>query len=264
MSSEPILYESQGRVARIWHNRPEARNAESREMLVAMMEALDRAEQDPEIRVVILGGKGDHFSAGHDLKQAAAERGSFTPEQRFAFEMKHYYDYSMRLYNFPKPTIAQVQGACISAGFMIANLCDLIVASDDAFFSDPVVHSLGAASVEVLVHPWVLGARRAKEMLFTGDRLTAAKAYEWGMINRVVPRAELENETQALAERIAQAPSFAVQLTKRSINRSLEAMGMMVALQSHFDVHQLSHVSEEYQTIVRTGGKSMVQRGRHD
>ena len=104
----------------------------------------------------------------------------------------------MRIWHFPKPTIAQVQGACIAGSFMVANMCDLIVASDDAFFADPVVITLGAAAVEVLIHPWMMSIRRAKEMLYTGERMSAEEAHRIGMVSRLAPRAEVDAETLKL------------------------------------------------------------------
>lgn len=241
-----IAYETIGPVARIAHNRPEFANAEDTLLLDELDAAMRRAEADPEIRVIILGAKGDHFSAGHDLKEAKATRAHFTVEQRWAYEEVRYFEYALRIWDLSKPTIAEVKGACMAAGFMVANMCDLIVASEDAFFSDPVCHSLSSAAVEVLIHPWVLGLRAAKELLYTGRRMGAEEAKQIGMVNRVVPRAELEAETLALAQQIAQASPFALKLTKRSLNRTLDIQGLRNALSAHFETHQLTHVSEEY------------------
>ncbi|MBX3509572.1 MAG: enoyl-CoA hydratase [Hyphomonadaceae bacterium] len=250
-----LAVEQFGAVRRISHNRPEARNAESKELLDELDHAFSAAAADDDVRVIILGGKGDHFSAGHDLKQAQRERGNFTVEERWEFEVKRYLDYSLRILHTPKPVIAQVQGACIAAGFMVANMCDIIIASEDAFFSDPVAHSLGAAAVEVLVHPWVLGQRKAREMLFTGGKFSAVEAKEIGMVNHVVPRAELEARTMQMAQKIAQASPFALRILKRSLNRTLDAQGFSVAIAAHFDTHQLSHVATAFQSI-RDGGLS--------
>src|SRR5690606_5342169 len=173
MSYEDITYEVLGPIARISHNRPPARNAESMRLLQAPDDALRRATADPEIRAAILAGTGDHVSAGPDLKAAQVSRADLTGEERGAYEEVHYYEYALRIWDLPKPTIAQVQGACIAGGFMVANMCDLIVASDDAFFADPVCHTLSAAAVEMLVHPWVMGLRAAKDLLFTGRRMGA-------------------------------------------------------------------------------------------
>lgn len=262
MSYTSIEVEQQGAVRRLWLNRPQARNAQSRNMLDELDAALSEAAVDPDTRVVVIGGRGGHFSAGHDLKEAQLHRADFTVEERWAYEELRYFDYCMRLWDFPKPTIAQVQGACIAGGFMLANMCDLVVAADDALFGDPVTHTMGAVATEVLIHPWVMGLRQAKEMLYTGERLDAARAHAIGLVNRVVPRDELDAQTLELATRIAQTPPFAIKLLKRSLNRTLDVQGMREALSAHFDLHQLSHVSEEYQATRRAGLASAIGKGK--
>ena len=262
MSYTCIEVEQHGAVRRLWMNRPEARNAQSKLMLDELDAALTEAQADADTRVVVIGGRGGHFSAGHDLKEAQLHRADFTVEERWAYEELRYFDYCMRLWDFPKPTIAQVQGACIAGGFMLANMCDLVVAADDALFGDPVTHTMGAVATEVLIHPWVMGLRQAKEMLYTGERLDAARAHAIGLVNRVVPRDELDARTLELATRIAQTPPFAIKLLKRSLNRTLDVQGMRAALSAHFDLHQLSHVSEEYQATRRAGLALAIGKGK--
>ena len=261
MTYETIRWERLEEVVRLSHDRPRQRNAESAQLLAELDHAFAAAEADPDIRVVILAGVGDHFSAGHDLKEAEQTRSDLTTEQRWAFELQLYYGQALRLFDLRKPTIAQVQGACIAGAFMLANMCDLVVASEDAFFSDPVTHSLGAASVEVLIHPWVMGVRKSKEMLYTGEPMTAGEAHRIGLVNRVVARPELEAETLALAQRIAKAPPFALELVKRSLNRTLEMQGLKVALQAHFDTHQLSHTAGGFRAARDAGlGRAILSR----
>jgi enoyl-CoA hydratase len=262
MEYKDIQYELLGRVARISHARPHRRNAQNVELLDELDHALQRAVADPEIRVIVIAGLGDHFSAGHDLKDAAMHRRQITPEDRYQFEDERYLGYCLRLWDAPKPVIAQVQGACIAAGFMVANMCDLVVASDDAFFADPVVNSFGAAAVEVLVHPWVMGLRQAKHFLYTGARLSAQKAQEIGMVNEVVPRAELEKSTLALAQKIAESSSFALRLVKRSLNRTANIQGFRAALDAHFDTHQLSHMSTEAQQRQAAGFDATIDKAK--
>lgn len=257
-----IEYQVTGAVATILHARPQARNAESKRLLDELDAALAEATADDRVRVIVIGGQGDHFSAGHDLKEAERERQDFTVEQRWDYEQRRYFDYALRIWDCPKPTIARVQGACIAGGFMVANMCDLVVAADDAFFADPVARSMSAAAVEVLVHPWVMGMRRAKEFLFTGERMTAAEANAIGMVSRVVPRPELDAATQALAEKIADAPPFAMRLVKRSLNRTFDMQGYRTALAAHFDTHQLSHVSDEFARMRQDGLASAIGRGK--
>lgn len=262
MAGMNVVSEQRGAVSWIWLARPEQRNAQSCQLLDELDAAFAAAVADDSVKVIVLTGRGDHFSAGHDLKEAQESRAGFSVEERYTYEERRYYDYCMRILDCPKPTIAAVQGACIAAGFMVANMCDLIVASEDAVFADPVGRTLGAAAVEVLIHPWVLGARRAKEILFTGERFGAADALAWGMVNRVVARADLETETGALAARIAEAPGFALKLMKRSINRSIDMQGLRSALSAHFDTHQLSHVSEAFKEAKQAGLAQAIAKGK--
>jgi len=262
MSYTNIAYAVDGHVARLSHNRPDMRNAESQQLLAELDDAVRKATADANVRVLVFDGKGEHFSAGHDLKQGAAERAHFTVEERWAYEELYYLEYALRIWDCPKPTIASVQGACIAGGFMVANMCDLIVASDDAFFSDPVCHTLGAAAVEVLIHPWVMGARKAKEMLFMGGRMSAEEAWRIGMVNKVVPRADLEKETMAMANHIAKAAPVGLTLVKRSINRTLDAQGLRTALHAHFDTHQLSHVTEAFKAARDRGLQGAIKKAK--
>lgn len=259
MTYEAIIYEKIGPVVRLWHNRPELRNAESTQLLEELNTALQQALADDDVRVIVLAGKGGHFSAGHDLKEGGALRAGFCVEERWQYEEQYYFNYCMNILDAAKPTIAQVDGACIAGGFMVANMCDLMVASEDAFFADPVVHTMAVAAVEVLIHPWVLGARKAKEMLFTGQRLTVQDALAAGMVNRVVPTDELDDAVLTLANRIAEAPPFTLKVLKKSINRTLDIQGRSQSLKAHFDTHQLSHFSDEAKAM-KAAGKSHAIR----
>jgi enoyl-CoA hydratase len=253
-----LTYEVIGSVCRVYHNRPKQANSESENLLAELDDALARARDDDNIRVLIIGGVGKHFSAGHDLIGGMETRGDFTPEQHWLWESEHYLGNALRIWDFPKPTIAQVQGACIAGGFMVANACDLMVAADDAYFSDPVTHSLAAASVEMLVHPWVLGLRKAKEFLFTGQKISAAEGKEWGMVNHVVPRAELEEFTLNLANHIAKAPPIGIRMMKRSLNRTADIMGFRNSIMAHFDTHILSTSTHEHVTLASKGMEASI------
>ncbi|KGF70704.1 enoyl-CoA hydratase [Hoeflea sp. BAL378] len=258
---EQVLYERIGPVARISHNRPERRNAEGTRMLEEMERAIAEALADDSVRVLVIAGVGNHFSAGHDLKEGESRR-HYSVEQRYAHEERLFYDFCLKLRDAPKPTIAQVQGACLAAAFMLANMCDLVVASEDAFFADPVVNTLGAAAVEVLIHPSVLGMRAAKDLLFTGRRMDAREAYKIGMVSRLVPRSELEAETLALAGQIAKAPPFALKLVKRSLHRTMDMAGFRAGLDAHFDTHQLSHASAAFGDVWEKGLSTAIESGR--
>jgi enoyl-CoA hydratase len=157
-----------------------------------------------------------------------------------AVEEEIYLGMCWRWRNLPKPTIAQVQGKTIAGGLMLAWVCDLIIASDDATFSDPVV-AFGVNGVEYFAHPWEVGVRKAKEMLFTGDTVSAEEARSLGMVNHVVPRAKLEAFTLDLARKIADRPSMGLRLAKQSVNQMQDAQGLWPALQAAMSLQQLGH-----------------------
>jgi enoyl-CoA hydratase/carnithine racemase len=238
-----IDYEVEGRIATITLNRAEAANAQTLPMLDDLDEAWRRAAEDDEVRVIILQANGKHFSAGHDIKGVGSEGDeppTWTLAGIYAIEARRFLEYSLRWRNIPKPSIAAVQGVCISGGLLLAWPCDLIIAADNAKFSDPVVN-MGIGGVEYHGHTWEWGARKAKEMLFTGRSMTAEEAERLGMVNKVVPLDDLRAETRALAEEIAKKHPFALRQAKRAVNQTLDVMGFYAAVQSVFDVHQTGH-----------------------
>ncbi len=240
-----LLQEQTGAVRKIITNRPDVLNAQSRILLEELDDAFQRAVDDESVRVIILAGAGKHFSAGHDLgspqemadqKKTPLEPG-FKGEYRRLFD--RFFENTLRWRDLPKPTIAQVQGYCIMGGMMIASACDLIVASDDALFADRAV-KWGGSHVQYFSMPWDLGPRKAKEYLFTGDFLTAAEAEKLGLVNRVVPRARLEEETMALAQKIAERDPFALKFAKASVNETMDAQGFRQALEGAFKNYMIT------------------------
>lgn len=268
MADEVVRYEVAGSVATVTMNRPEYRNAQNSAMTYALDAAFSRAVDDDEVKVIVLAGEGKHFSAGHDIGTPGRDVDTSFDRKavmwwdhvdkpggdgRYAREMEVYLGMCRRWREIPKPTIAMVQGACIAGGLMLAWVCDLIVASDDAFFSDPVVR-MGIPGVEYFAHPWVLGPRAAKEFLFTGDRFGAARAYELGMVNKVVPRDELRKETDAIAERIAAMPRFGLALAKRAVNQAEDQMGLRAGMDSVFGLHHFAHAHNAETSTDSLGG----------
>jgi enoyl-CoA hydratase/carnithine racemase len=237
-----VTYELTDRVAVLTLNRPEARNAQNQELLKELDAGWRRAEVDPEARVIVVRAEGKHFSAGHDMGVTKEEL--YGPEPgvgpAYRAETDKFFDLTRRWRNIPKPSFAAVQGACIAAGLMLAWPCDLIIASDDAFFSDPTV-IMGTNGIEYHAHTWEFGARKAKELLFTAGRLSAHDAERIGMVNRVVPRDELDVQTMELARQIALMHPFAIAQAKRSVNLALDAAGQQVAIQAAFDIHWTTH-----------------------
>lgn len=260
-SAELVTYETldEGRIARVWLNRPEAHNAQNRTLLVQLDEAFLRAEADDDVRVVILAARGKNFSAGHDLgsEAALAERkpgpgqhptfrgygATRDPiaEKTYLQEWHFYFQNTCRWRDLRKITIAQVQGNAISAGLMLIWACDLIVAADNAKFSDVVGVRMGMPGVEYYAHPWEFGPRKAKELLLTGDSLDADEAYRLGMVSKVFPADQLEDKTLEFARRIAERPTMAALLIKDSVNAASDAMGFTEALRHAFHVHELGH-----------------------
>jgi enoyl-CoA hydratase len=235
-----IRYEVADKIATITLDRPEAANAQNPELLDELDAAWTRAADDDDVVVIVLRGEGKHFSAGHDLKAGGGLPDKITLESIIKVEARRYLEYSLRWRNTPKPSIAAVQGRCIAGGLMLCWPCDLIVAAEDALFSDPVV-AMGIGGVEYHGHTWELGPRVAKEILFTGRPLTADEAHKIGMVNRVVPRAELDASTRELAAQIARMPPFGLRQAKRAVNQTLDVQGFYAAIQSVFDVHQTGH-----------------------
>ena len=222
-------------------------------MLYEIDAAFTAATADPSVRVIILAADGPDFSSGHDLTAGFNLPGPPTAtlagglegpgiEGHLAFECEAYLGLCRRWRELPKPTIAEVQGRVIAGGLMLIWPLDLIVAADTATFADPVT-AFDANGVEYFVHPWEVGARKAKEMLFTGEPITASQAERLGMVNWVVPEDELAGTALELAERIASRPAFGIRMAKASVNRALDAQGISAAIDHAFGLHQLCHAN---------------------
>jgi enoyl-CoA hydratase len=277
--AQVVTYDKRGASAVVTMNRPEYRNAQNSAMTYALDAAFGEAVEDDEVSVIVLAGAGKHFSAGHDIGTPGRDVdthfdntaimwwdhvGRDGGDLRYARELEVYLGMCRRWREIPKPMIAMVQGACIAGGLMLSFVCDLIIASEDAFFADPVVR-MGIPGVEYFAHPWVIGPRAAKEILLTGDRFSAQRAYEWGMVNRVVPLDQLEAETFAIAERIAAMPRFGLALTKRAVNQCEDAMGMRNGMDSVFGLHHFAHAHNAEVGTDSLGGmdaRSMKSAGK--
>jgi enoyl-CoA hydratase len=238
-------------IARITLNRPEARNAQNKRMTYELNAAFDAAARSGKVKVIVLDANGPHFCAGHDLRDTepmtgfdlVGPYGSFGREGQeghMAWEEEVYFGMCWRWRNIPKPTIAAAQGKTIAGGLPLLWAMDLIVAADDALFSDPTV-GMGVNGVEYFSHPFEWGSRKAKELLFTGDWITASEAHQRGMVNQVVPATDLHDRVMAMAARIAQRPSFALKLAKESVNQAEDASGKWNALRAAFLAQHLAH-----------------------
>jgi enoyl-CoA hydratase len=278
--SEPelVLTERRGAVAIVTMNRPRYRNAQNAAMTFALDAAFTAAVADDGVAVIVLAGAGDHFSAGHDIGTPGRDIHKDFPrvattwwphedkagaEATFVREAELYVGMCRRWRELPKPTIAMVQGACIAGGLMLAWVCDLIVAADDAFFADPVL-KMGIPGVEYFAHPFAMNPRLAKEFLFLGDRMPAARAAEIGMINRVVPRAQLVDETVAIAERIARQPRFGLALAKKAINQAEDRMGLRDTVDATYGLHHLAHAHNSLTSEDHLAGQTVRSMKKDD
>lgn len=250
----PVLYDVVDGIATVTMNRACFNNAQNSQMTYALDAAFRRAVDDDAVRVIVLRGAGKHFSAGHDIGtpgrdvDKAFERAHLWwdhtnkpgAEFNYAREQEVYLGMCRRWRAIPKPTIAMVQGACVAGGLMLAWVCDLIVASEDAFFQDPVVR-MGIPGVEYFAHAHELHPRIAKEFLLLGERMPAARAASMGMVNRVVPRAQLEAETTRIAARIATQPRMGLALTKQVINSAEDLQGLRATMDLAYGYHHVAH-----------------------
>jgi len=273
-TDEPVLYEVRNDVAWITMNRPRYHNAQNGQMTYALDDAFQRAVNDDEIGCIVLTGSGKHFSAGHDIGTPGRDlhrqfdnrllvgRHINKPgaELLYTREQEQYLGMCRRWRDAPKATVAMVQGACIAGGLMLAWVCDLIVASDDAYFQDPVVR-MGIPGVEYFAHAYELPPRIAKEFLLLGERMSAQRAERFGMVNRVVPRADLEAETAAVAAKLAAQPRLGTWLTKQAVNHVEELRGKRAAMDAVFHMHHFAHAQNDLAkggALAQLDGKSMA------
>jgi enoyl-CoA hydratase len=266
-TEEPVLYEVRDGVAWITMNRPAYNNAQNSQMTYALDDAFVRAVDDDAVRVIVLGGAGRHFSAGHDIGtpgrdvDTSFERRLLWPdhvgrpgaELLYVREHEVYLGMCRRWREAPKPTIAMVQGACVAGGLMLAWVCDLIVASDDAFFQDPVAR-MGIPGVEYFAHAFELPPRVAKEFLMLGGRMSAVRAESFGMVNMVVPRAGLREKVESVAAALMERPALGLWLTKQSINYVEDLRGKRTAMDGHYHMHHFAHAQNELVSGNRLGG----------
>jgi enoyl-CoA hydratase len=260
LDAEFVRYEVNDGIAVITLNRPEAANAQSPQVLRELDEAWTASDLDSEVRVVVLRSEGKHFSAGHDMAGGgdpalSPQRvdGALTVDTYFDWEERGYLHYARRWRALVKPSIAAVQGKCIAAGLMLCWPCDLIVAADNAQFSDPV-GLMGMPGIEFFAHPFEFGPRRAKQILFTASSITASEAQQCGMVNEVVAPDELVSFTMAMAAKVASMDPWAVRLAKRAINSAVDLMGFSNSIATNFDIHHLGHA----RAIAHTNGVTSV------
>ncbi len=256
-SFETIRFErrSDG-VAVITFNRPERLNAINRRMMAEVAQALDVVEADADLRVVVVHGAGRAFCSGFDLKDDAAAQHSGVATWRRL--LKQDFDFLIRFWDLGKPTIAAVHGYCLAGGCELAMACDITIAAENAVFGEPELRF--GSVITVLMMPWLVGPKHTKELLLTGaDRISAARAEKIGLINRTAPNASYLDEALTVAGQIARVDPDAVAMTKQSINRTFETMGLREALRANLDIAvQIENLEaperKEFQEITRREG----------
>ncbi len=242
MADEQVRYELDGHVARLTLDRPRYRNAQSRLLLEQLDDCFDRAVEDAEVRVIVLRGEGDHFSAGHDLgtPEELADREQRPIQEglrgRYKRSWDNNVDKTLRWRNLPKPTIAAVQGYCIFGGWIIASGMDVVIAADDAMFLP--------TNFQYFSVPWDIHPRKAKEILFESRFIGAEEAEQLGFVNRVVPRDRLDDEVMAYARRVAENDPFQLRMIKLAINQAQEAQGFASHIYGAHALHLLSSAGE--------------------
>jgi enoyl-CoA hydratase len=280
-TDQPVRYEVIDNVAWITMNRPQFNNAQNGQMTYALDDAFNRAVQDDGVRCIVLAGEGKHFSAGHDIGTPGRDlhhefdkRLMLPPhtnkpaaELLYIREQEQYLGMCRRWRDISKPTIAMVQGACVAGGLMLAWVCDLIVASEDAFFQDPVNPLMGIPGVEYFAHAFELPPRVAKEFLLLGERMPAQRAYDFGMVNKIVPRAELREAAATWANKLAGQNRLGNWLTKQSINHVEELRGKRTAMDAVFHMHHFAHAQNDLVTgnsIAGVSGASAAAANKKD
>lgn len=277
-TDEPVRYRTEGATAWVTMNRPSFNNAQNSQMTYALDAAFRRAVDDDAVRVIVLNGEGKHFSAGHDIGtpgrdvHRSFERTHIFPdhankpaaERLYTREQEVYLGMCRRWRDIPKPTIAMVHGACVAGGLMLAWVCDIIVAADDAFFQDPVGR-MGIPGVEYFAHGFELPPRIAKEFILLGERMPAKRAYQFGMVNRLVARKNLESEVRIIAEELARRPRLGNWLTKQALNHVEDLRGKRTAMDAVFHMHHFAHAQNDLTTgdsLAGLDGRSMASANK--
>ena len=263
MSFENILYEVNEPVATITLNRPKSLNALTQPLWGELGEALKMAEEDEVVRVVVLTGAGRSFCAGYDLTEVYDPPLKTTADWQRSLSKDM--AITMAIWNLEKPVIASVRGHCLAAGFEVALACDLTIAAEGSSFGEPEVR-FGSGPVTLLM-PWIIGMKKTRELLYTGDTVSAEEAERLGIVNRVVPEDKLEEETRNLAVKIALVPPAVMRYTKLPINKTFEIMGLQNALDTNIDHSSILNTADvpelaEFEKITEEEGLKAALKWR--
>ena len=258
MDYQKIVVDSPGpHLKRITLNRPEKRNPLSNELRTELFHALETGDQDPEVRVMIIRGAGSCFSAGYDLQSDVSKGQPFHTAGGLANWPRHVVEGFFKIWDLAKPVIAQVHGYCLAGGTELATACDLVYVAEDAKIGYPVVRSISPPDNQF--YPWIVGLRRAMELMLTGDHMSGAEAAESGFANRAFPEAELEAEVLRVAERVAMTPTDLQQINKRAVHRQMDAMGIRAGIRAGTEMQQLATFTATTQAHFEEMRKGLTQ-----
>ncbi len=252
-----IVDEPLPQVQRITLNRPEKRNPLSNELRTQMFHALETADQNPDIRVTIIRGAGPCFSAGYDLQSDVSKDQPFYTAGGLANWPRHVVEGFFKIWDLAKPVIAQVHGYCLAGGTELATACDLVYVAEDAKIGYPVVRSISPPDNQF--YPWIVGLRRAMELMLTGDHMSGAEAAESGFANRAFPAESLEEEVLRIAERVAKTPTDLQQINKRAVHRQMDAMGIRAGIRAGTEMQQLATFTQTTQAHLADMRKGLTQ-----
>ena len=230
-------------VRRLTLNRPDKRNALSNALRGALFAALEAADRDDTVRVVILRGAGECFSAGYDLSREGGRQPlPYATAGGPGQWARHVVEGCFRIWDLAKPVIGQVHGWCLAGGSELATACDLVYVAEDAQIGYPPVRMMSPPDNQF--HPWLSGLRPAMEMMLTGDAIDGLEAVRVGFANRAFPADRLEAEVLAMAQRVAKIPTDVQQINKRSVHRAMEVMGLRAAIRAGTDIQALALTTE--------------------
>ncbi len=233
-----VIDEPRPLVRRLTLNRPEKRNPLSNQLRAELFDALEAADVDDSVRVIIIRGAGPCFSAGYDLSSDVSQDQPFYTAGGLGNWPRHVVEGFFRIWDLAKPVIAQVHGYCLAGGTELATACDLVYVADDAMVGYPVVRSISPPDNQF--YPWLVGLRRAMELMLTGDHMSGTEAVECGFANRSFPADALEDETLAIAQRVARTPTDLQQINKRAVHRQMDAMGIRAGIRAGTEMQTLA------------------------
>ena len=233
-----IVDEPRPRIRRITLNRPEKRNPLSNELRTELFHALEAADVDESARVTVIRGAGTCFSAGYDLKSDSRQQQPFYTAGGLANWPRHVVEGFFKMWDLAKPVIAQVHGYCLAGGTELATACDLVYVAENAKIGYPVVRAISPPDNQF--YPWIVGLRRAMELMLTGDHMSGKEAAESGFANRAFAEDELEEKVLGIAERVAMTPTDLQQINKRAVHRQMDAMGIRAGIRAGTEMQQLA------------------------